>query len=131
MYYRSGLDNNTAWGAWVKLLDVNNYASILDSRYYTESEVNNLLANYYPITGGNMSGDNRWIGSTMGGGSDYWRIGGKGSDDIGTCIITIGDNYNDKFAVEIADWQGSIYRPLEVIYAGINTLNIYVGGTYR
>lgn len=24
MYYRSGLDNNTAWGDWVKLLDVNN-----------------------------------------------------------------------------------------------------------
>lgn len=43
MYYRSGLDDNTAWGAWVKLLDVNNYSSILDSRYYTESEVNNLL----------------------------------------------------------------------------------------
>lgn len=44
MYYRSGLDNNTAWGAWVKLLDTNNYSSTLDSRYYTESEVNNLLA---------------------------------------------------------------------------------------
>lgn len=43
MYYRSGLDDNTAWGAWVKLLDVNNYSSILDSRYYTESEVNSLL----------------------------------------------------------------------------------------
>lgn len=24
MYYRSGLDNNTAWGDWIKLLDVNN-----------------------------------------------------------------------------------------------------------
>lgn len=131
MYYRSGLDNNTAWGSWVKLLDTNNYSSILDSRYYTESEVNNLLTNYYPITGGNMSGDNRWIGSTMGGGNDYWRIGGKGSDDEGTCIITIGDNYNDKFAVEIADYKGSIYRPLEVIYTGINTLNIYTNGTYR
>ena len=39
MYYRSGLDDNTDWGAWVKLLDVNNYSSTLDSRYYTESEV--------------------------------------------------------------------------------------------
>lgn len=44
MYYRSGLDDNTAWGSWVKLLDTNNYPSILDSRYYTESEVNNLLS---------------------------------------------------------------------------------------
>ena len=25
MYYRSGLDDNTKWGAWVKLLDSNNY----------------------------------------------------------------------------------------------------------
>lgn len=45
MYYRSGLDDNTKWGAWVKLLDVNNYSSTLDSRYYTESEVNSLLSN--------------------------------------------------------------------------------------
>lgn len=43
MYYRSGLDDNTNWGSWVKLLDTNNYSSILDSRYYTESEVNSLL----------------------------------------------------------------------------------------
>lgn len=45
MYYRSGLDDNTKWGSWVKLLDVNNYPSTLDSRYYTESEVNSLLSN--------------------------------------------------------------------------------------
>ena len=43
VYYRSGLDDNTKWGSWVKLLDVNNYSSTLDSRYYTESEVNSLL----------------------------------------------------------------------------------------
>nr|DAH81673.1 MAG TPA: Riboflavin synthase alpha chain [Bacteriophage sp.] len=24
MYYRSGLDDNTKWGAWVKLLDTGN-----------------------------------------------------------------------------------------------------------
>ena len=44
MYYRSGLDDNTKWGSWVKLLDTNNYSSTLDSRYYTESEVNSLLS---------------------------------------------------------------------------------------
>lgn len=43
MYYRSGLDDNTKWGSWVKLLDTNNYSGVLDSRYYTESEVNSLL----------------------------------------------------------------------------------------
>lgn len=36
MYYRSGLDNNTKWGAWVKLLDTNNYSSVLDIRYITD-----------------------------------------------------------------------------------------------
>ena len=43
MYYRSGLDDNSKWGSWVKLLDANNYSSTLDSRYYTETEVNTLL----------------------------------------------------------------------------------------
>ena len=32
------------WRNWVKLLDSSNYSPILDSRYYTESEVNNLLS---------------------------------------------------------------------------------------
>ena len=31
------------WRNWVKLLDSSNYSGILDSRYYTESEVNSLL----------------------------------------------------------------------------------------
>lgn len=43
MYYRSGLDDDAKWGSWVKLLDTNNYSGVLDSRYYTESEVNSLL----------------------------------------------------------------------------------------
>lgn len=43
MYYRSGLNDNTKWGSWVKLLDTNNYSGVLDSRYYTESEVDSLL----------------------------------------------------------------------------------------
>lgn len=44
MYYRSGLDDNTKWGAWVKLLDSNNYSSILDIRYITDitTSVNKL-----------------------------------------------------------------------------------------
>ena len=31
------------WRNWVKLLDSSNYSGILDSRYYTESEINSLL----------------------------------------------------------------------------------------
>lgn len=126
LYFRNG--NNDTWGSWKTILDSSNYSSTLDNRYYTETEVNNLLGNYYPITGGNMSGDNRWIGSTMGGGTDYWKIGGYGSSDNGTCVITIGDNYNDKFAVEIADYSGTTYRPLDVGYNLISTTSVAVSG---
>lgn len=34
---------NGEWRSWVKLLNSSNYSGILDSRYYTESEVDNLL----------------------------------------------------------------------------------------
>lgn len=45
IYYRSHRDTASGgWGSWATLLATNNYASILDSRYYTESEVNNLLS---------------------------------------------------------------------------------------
>ena len=45
LYIRSSEDakmTNTL--AWKTILDSSNYSSILDSRYYTESEVNNLLS---------------------------------------------------------------------------------------
>lgn len=99
-------------------LTTDNYTSYLDSRYYTETESD---GRFYPLAGSvNMSGDNKWIGSTMGGGTDYWRIGGYGSSDNGICKITIGDNSNDKFQIEIADYSGTTYIPLEVINTGIN-----------
>lgn len=37
------------------LLHTGNYSSILDGRYYTETEVNNLLAKYLPLAGGTMT----------------------------------------------------------------------------
>lgn len=46
LYIRSSADaqmTNTL--AWRTILDSSNYSSILDSRYYTESEVNSLLSN--------------------------------------------------------------------------------------
>jgi hypothetical protein len=99
-----------------------------DDRYYTESEINTKLSgksdtghthSYYSNTGGDMSGDNRWIGSTMGGGTDYWRIGGYGSGDSGECSIIIGDNYNDTFSVKIIDYAGTTYTPLKCTYTGV------------
>lgn len=37
------------------ILHTGNYSSTLDGRYYTEAEVNNLLAQYLPLNGGTMN----------------------------------------------------------------------------
>lgn len=47
LYWRSQSDRNVAdypWKSWRTILDNENYSSTLDSRYYTESEVNSLLS---------------------------------------------------------------------------------------
>lgn len=47
LYWRSQSDRNVAdypWKSWRTILDSENYSSTLDSRYYTESEVNGLLS---------------------------------------------------------------------------------------
>lgn len=46
LYWRSQSDKNVAdypWKSWRTILDSENYSFTLDSRYYTESEVNSLL----------------------------------------------------------------------------------------
>lgn len=46
LYWRSQSDRNVAdypWKSWRTILDSENYSSTLDSRYYTESEMNSLL----------------------------------------------------------------------------------------
>ena len=46
LYWRSQSDGNVAdypWKSWRTILDSENYSSTLDSRYYTETEVNSLL----------------------------------------------------------------------------------------
>lgn len=47
LYWRSQSDRNVAdypWESWRTILDSENYSFTLDSRYYTESEVNSLLS---------------------------------------------------------------------------------------
>lgn len=47
LYWRSQSDRDVAdypWKPWRTILDSENYSSTLDSRYYTESEVNSLLS---------------------------------------------------------------------------------------
>lgn len=56
LYIRSSEDakmTNTL--AWKTILDSSNYSGILDSRYYTESEVNNLLSNKLNISNFNWT----------------------------------------------------------------------------
>lgn len=89
MYYRSGLDDNTAWGAWVKLLDVNNYSSTLDSRYYTESESDSRFVN---ITGDTMTGTLTLANSSVTSGTDtteLFRIYSNTSYKNGLSIFSI------------------------------------------
>ena len=43
-----------AWGngqTWIRILDENNYSSILDGRYYTEGEINSKLSGYVTLAG--------------------------------------------------------------------------------
>lgn len=44
LYWRALRDYQENWFAWKTILDSSNYSGILDSRYYTELEVNSLLA---------------------------------------------------------------------------------------
>ncbi len=44
LYWRALRDYQENWFSWKTILDSSNYSSILDSRYYTESEVNSLLS---------------------------------------------------------------------------------------
>ena len=45
LYWRALRDVSDNWFSWKTILDSSNYSGILDSRYYTESEVNSLLSN--------------------------------------------------------------------------------------
>lgn len=45
LYWRALRDVLDNWFSWKTILDSSNYSGILDSRYYTEAEVNSLLSN--------------------------------------------------------------------------------------
>lgn len=135
MYIVSSLntsDNNLVWnkqnnGNWIgerTILDSINYTSYCAPASHSHA--------YYPLSGNtNMSGDNVWIGSTMGGGTDYWRIGGTGSSDNGVCQLTIGDNSNDYFQIIIADYTGTNYTALQVKNGGTYAPHFYESSDQR
>lgn len=119
IYYRRRVDSS--WSGWVRLA--------IAGESYTKGDSD---GRYYPISGNvNMSGDNKWIGSTMGGGTDYWRIGGSGTSDNGVCQITIGDNSNDYFQIVIADYTGTNYTALQVKAGGTYAPHFYENSDQR
>lgn len=119
IYYRRRTDSS--WSGWVRLA--------IAGESYTKGDSD---GRYYPISGNvNMSGDNKWIGSTMGGGTDYWRIGGTGTSDNGVCQLTIGDNSNDYFQIIIADYTGTNYTALQVKNGGTYAPHFYENSDQR
>jgi hypothetical protein len=55
LYWRALRDCCEDWFSWKTILDSSNYSGILDSRYYTESEVNSLLSNKLNISNFNWT----------------------------------------------------------------------------
>lgn len=70
IFYRRHVDS---WTSWVTLLHSGNYSNFLDSRYCTETEVNNKLAGYLPLAGGTMSSGTAQI--QRAGSSTSWHQG--------------------------------------------------------
>lgn len=123
MYYRSGLDDNTKWGSWVKLLDVNNYSSTLDSRYYTKSEVNTKLGTYLPLRGGTMTGNIILKGGTSadmtyaGNVHPYIRFDNSDSSQNVSLIFTDYDTYRRPAGIKLVGNQGNEWFEAANIYA--------------
>lgn len=115
MYYRSGLDNNTAWGDWVKLLDTNNSYVTGGKGYINGTEIiqvnnasklqtaRNLWGNSFDgtkdINGsivfpaiGDTATSNKisWSGSTDGA-DIYYQTTGK---DQGNLVLNVKDDAN-------------------------------------
>lgn len=116
MYYRSGLDNNTAWGDWVKLLDVNNSHVTGGKGYINGTEITqvnnasklqtarNLWGNsfdgtkdingsiVFPAIGDTaISNKISWSGSTDGA-DIYYQTTGR---DQGNLVLNVKDNTNE------------------------------------
>ena len=122
LYIRAGEDakiTNTL--AWKTILDSSNYSGILDSRYYTESEINTKLGTYLPLAGGTMTGNIKYIGkgtSYIGNGENDAANGVGGalnnlviSSWYGVSFTTScsGYTYTNKNAVSINCRNGYVY----------------------
>ena len=107
MYYRSGLDDNTKWGAWVKLLDSNNYNTF-----------------HHLLTNGNTTvSTSTW--------NNPFSAYNKNAIADGQAICVWGQNSrkysdNEKFSTD----AGDISLWLKRVNANAATLNMVLDGEY-
>ena len=126
LYWRSQSDRNVAdypWKSWRTILDSENYSSTLDSRYYTESEVNSLLdaklnrqnlsyGNWNP-RGWNLAADYHYNGGDL----SISENNGKMYVSVDGCFWQNEGQYRVLDTSDIGDIQGSV------------TLHQYLGAT--
>ena len=126
LYWRSQSDKNVAdypWKSWRTILDSENYSSTLDSRYYTESEVNSLLdaklnrqnlsyGNWNP-RGWNLAADYNYNGGDL----SISENNGKMYISVNGCFWQNEGQYRVLDTSDIGDIQGSV------------TLHQYLGAT--
>ena len=126
LYWRSQSDRNVAdypWKSWRTILDSENYSSTLDSRYYTESEVNSLLdakLNRQNLSygtwnprGWNLAADYHYNGGDL----SISENNGKMYISVDGCFWQNEGQYRVLDTSDIGDIQGSV------------TLHQYLGAT--
>ena len=107
MYYRSGLDDNTKWGAWVKLLDSNNYNTF-----------------HHLLTNGNTTvSTSTW--------TNPFSAYNKNAIADGQAICVWGQNSrkysdNEKFSTDTGDMSLWLKR----VNANVASLNMVLDGEY-
>lgn len=117
LYWRSQSDKNVAdypWKSWRTILDSENYSSTLDSRYYTESEVNSLLnakldrqnlsyGNWNP-RGWNLAADYHYNGGDL----SISENNGKMYVSVDGCFWQNEGQYKVLDTSDIGDIRGSV-----------------------
>ncbi len=117
LYWRSQSDRNVAdypWKSWRTILDSENYSSTLDSRYYTESEVNSLLdaklnrqnlsyGNWNP-RGWNLAADYHYNGGDL----SISENNGKMYISVDGCFWQNEGQYRVLDTSDIGDIRGSV-----------------------
>ena len=126
LYWRSQSDRNVAdypWKSWRTILDSENYSSTLDSRYYTESEVNSLLdakLNRQNLSYGNWNPRGYHLAADYhynGGDLSISENNGKMYVSVDGCFWQNEGQYKVLDTSDIGDIQGSV------------TLHQYLGAT--